>query len=125
MHDWWLALVAAASGEIRWLETPTVRYRQHGANDTGAKHWGVDHWLKKSPTLFQRDIYRQKFKAYRAQAGALAARTETPIPEPVRVALREFAVLDRLSYLQRVGFLRRHGIAKTGVMRNLIMLGTL
>ena len=36
MHDWWLALVAAACGEIRFLEEPTVRYRQHGRNQVGA-----------------------------------------------------------------------------------------
>jgi glycosyltransferase involved in cell wall biosynthesis len=125
MHDWWLALVAAASGEIRWTETPTIRYRQHGTNDTGAKRWGVDHWLRHAPTLFQRKIYRQKFQAYREQAGALAARKAAPISDPVRAALAEFATLDRRSYFQRVQFLRRHGIAKTGAMRNLVMLGNL
>ena len=36
MHDWWLALVAATVGEIRLLDEPTVRYRQHGSNQVGA-----------------------------------------------------------------------------------------
>ncbi|MCH2133835.1 MAG: glycosyltransferase family 2 protein [Phycisphaerales bacterium] len=36
MHDWWLALVAASLGEVTFLETPTVRYRQHGSNQVGA-----------------------------------------------------------------------------------------
>lgn len=36
MHDWWLSLVASVLGEIRMLEQPTVRYRQHGANQVGA-----------------------------------------------------------------------------------------
>lgn len=37
MHDWWLALVAASAGRIRFLEQPTVLYRQHQQNVAGAK----------------------------------------------------------------------------------------
>ncbi len=37
MHDWWLAQVAAAGGAIVYLPQATVRYRQHGANQVGAK----------------------------------------------------------------------------------------
>jgi len=36
-HDWWLALSAAAVGQISQLPEPTVRYRQHGQNAIGAK----------------------------------------------------------------------------------------
>lgn len=38
MHDWWLALYAAAFGEIAFIDRPTVRYRQHAANQVGAKN---------------------------------------------------------------------------------------
>jgi len=37
MHDWWLALVAAAFGEVIFLNQPLVHYRQHGSNTIGAK----------------------------------------------------------------------------------------
>lgn len=37
MHDWWLALVAAAIGNIKMLDAPTVRYRLHGTNQIGAQ----------------------------------------------------------------------------------------
>ena len=36
MHDWWLALVAAAAGKILFIEEPTVLYRQHRTNVIGA-----------------------------------------------------------------------------------------
>jgi rhamnosyltransferase len=36
MHDWWLALCAAALGEIHYLPEPTVLYRQHGRNALGS-----------------------------------------------------------------------------------------
>ncbi|MBI5314523.1 MAG: glycosyltransferase family 2 protein [Nitrospirae bacterium] len=37
MHDWWLALCAAACGRIEYLPLALVRYRQHGANQIGAE----------------------------------------------------------------------------------------
>lgn len=37
MHDWWLALVAAATGKIIYEPTATVLYRKHGKNVIGAK----------------------------------------------------------------------------------------
>jgi hypothetical protein len=36
MHDWWLALVAAAFGRLVFIEAPLVEYRQHPANALGA-----------------------------------------------------------------------------------------
>lgn len=37
MHDWWLALVAAAFGRVEFEPHPLVRYRQHGQNTLGAR----------------------------------------------------------------------------------------
>ena len=41
MHDWWMALVASALGQIAYVSEPTLLYRQHEKNDTGAKPWNV------------------------------------------------------------------------------------
>ena len=37
MHDWWLALTAAAVGGIVYVDEPLVSYRQHQANVIGGK----------------------------------------------------------------------------------------
>lgn len=39
MHDYWLALVAAASGKLVFVDKPTIKYRQHGHNTVGAKKY--------------------------------------------------------------------------------------
>lgn len=36
MHDWWFALAASAFGEIAFIETPLIKYRQHTGNQLGA-----------------------------------------------------------------------------------------
>jgi len=42
VHDWWLALCAAASGRIAFLPKATVLYRQHALNVIAAKsYWGI------------------------------------------------------------------------------------
>ena len=38
MHDWWLALLAAACGQTGFLDEATMDYRQHGGNVIGAKN---------------------------------------------------------------------------------------
>jgi glycosyltransferase involved in cell wall biosynthesis len=37
MHDWWFAMTATAFGELVFIPSPLVRYRQHGRNTIGAK----------------------------------------------------------------------------------------
>ena len=52
MHDWWLALVASSEGEVIFLKTPLVYYRQHGFNTIGAKKFTKEPITTKS--LMQR-----------------------------------------------------------------------
>jgi len=37
VHDEWLAIIAAALGEVDCLEQPLIDYRQHGGNQIGAR----------------------------------------------------------------------------------------
>jgi len=36
LHDWWLAICAAACGRIGYIDQPLVQYRQHSRNQIGA-----------------------------------------------------------------------------------------
>ena len=49
MHDWWLALVAAAHGRMHYIDLPLVRYRQHTSNSIGAharKKKSIMRWIR-------------------------------------------------------------------------------
>ena len=51
MHDWWLALVASAFGDIALEEVPGVLYRQHGSNVLGAQGLGLAYWRQRLQAL--------------------------------------------------------------------------
>lgn len=121
MHDWWLALVAATSGEIRWTHETTMQYRQHGRNDTGAKEWGPAQVFRQAVEVWGRGAFRKKVLTYQRQAGALAGHDSARLPAHTRAALKEFAAIDTLPYPRRVGLLLRHKILKTGWLRNFAM----
>jgi glycosyl transferase family 2 len=121
MHDWWLALCAAATGRVVFLPEATVRYRQHGGNAQGSQGWhsavrgALRHpgsWWRQSGTLFQRVV---------EQARELSQRIERQGPDNEVVrrslpALRDFSsafahggAVDRLRVVYRHG-IRPHSL---------------
>lgn len=47
MHDWWGYLVISAFGEVIFDPTPSIWYRQHGANVVGGNQSVIQKWTKK------------------------------------------------------------------------------
>jgi glycosyltransferase involved in cell wall biosynthesis len=46
MHDWWLAMVASVYGEIEYMVTALLDYRQHGNNEVGARGFGSQYLVR-------------------------------------------------------------------------------
>ncbi|MBX3193997.1 MAG: glycosyltransferase family 2 protein [Microbacteriaceae bacterium] len=77
VHDEWLAVLAAASGGLRLIPEPLIDYRQHGANQIGARR----------PTMADR----------------VAKLREPREPRATRLAHRTGALVERLEELERRG----------------------
>lgn len=75
MHDWWCALISS-TGRRSYIETPLILYRQHGANQLGAKDRGLRTRLRRmltdGPGVVRR--VRELGRATRLQSQALLAR---------------------------------------------------
>jgi len=74
IHDWWIALICRLNkGEIGVLKEPTIFYRQHHFNDTGAKNYSLYAILKRIIKNNIKIIYRRNrfFKKFLFQTKAL------------------------------------------------------
>ncbi len=114
MHDWWLALTAAAFGKIGVLDEPTMYYRQHGKNALGAQRFGSLRNLKnKLKKLINRDV--RKFQ----QASVFYHRYHDLFDPFHRSTVKAFLNLQRLSWIQKRVEIYKHGFFKQGLLRNI------
>jgi rhamnosyltransferase len=125
LHDWWLALCAAASGRIAYINEPLVRYRQHASNQIGAVT------LPGMFNLFAAE-YRKRLSNTRhymwgptRQAAALSERIKK---RKVDCRLDVLDVIDRFAscikqgLLDRVWTVYRLPLRRQGLARNCLWL---
>jgi rhamnosyltransferase len=114
MHDWWLALCAAAFGRLLYLPEATVLYRQHQDNAQGSqgRRAGMLRALQK-PLLWWADSETMLRRSVE-QARELGARLQRfgSGRSPAWAIVQEFcsAFTSGCSAVERVRVVYRHGI---------------
>lgn len=111
MHDWWLALVASAFGNLALLPDKLVRYRQHRMNQVGAFQYSAKNLLAASARG------RQKTALILRQADYLNDCYGAEMPPSSRQALDSFIAAFKAPALWRPYMLARGGYVKSGVLR--------
>jgi hypothetical protein len=115
MHDWWLALVAACFGCIGYVAEPTALYRQHGANDTGARRLSAAALAGQLASLSEtRAVIRRielQAEAFLERYGPLLDRGDR---EMVAVAAR----FRSFGWLRKRYYIVRYGLWYAGLLRN-------
>lgn len=104
MHDWWLALVAAAFGRVVFLDKPLVHYRQHGSNTIGANEFvkpqpaSLSLWRK----VFAREPNEHLYEVAR-QAADFRQRFGSQLSFRENLGLRISACMSvRIGIMQRI-----------------------
>ncbi|WP_044881585.1 glycosyltransferase family 2 protein [Neochlamydia sp. EPS4] len=114
MHDWWLALIASAFGQIGVIHEATLYYRQHSTNTLGAqKFFNFCNIKKKLHKWRQAD--EKKFQ----QAFIFFHRYQQLLSLSQQKILKDFLMLAHLSWMERKKTIYRHGFFKQGWVRNL------
>ena len=123
MHDWWLALVAAAFGRSAWIPRPLAEYRQHGQNTVGAKPSSLkrtfDSYAQK---LFDADVGQLGDSVLRqnlGQARELLRQFDGRLTEAQKAVLRSYLGLFCANRLSRAYHLIRYRFLRPGCSRNL------
>lgn len=118
MHDWFIALTAAAFGQIIFVDEPLTMYRQHGDNAIGASQ----------ASLLQRGLralsQRQKAKARIALTYSHTAAFQEAyggaLPEDARQVVESYlstqsmAKIPRLLSIHRQGCLMQSSVTRLG-----------
>lgn len=110
MHDWWLALVAAAFGKIEALPEAAIAYRQHTKNQIGAKKYTLQ--------LPKRLKFRLKqFSPQHAQVEAFYERYRDLLRSDQKAQVEKYLELPNLPYLTGRYQILKHGFLKSGFLR--------
>lgn len=117
MHDWWLALTAAAFGHILPLPEATVLYRQHGSNAVGAKDVRSLH--HRFSRLLNGEKTSQDLRNTYRQAEVFLRHFNTPLPEASRTFLQAYAAIPARWKGRRILETARLKVWKTGLARKL------
>lgn len=111
IHDEWLAIVAAIAGEVDLLEEDLLRYRQHGANEIGARRLGlydlagrmVEHGATRNRRLLLRtEQLATRITSLPASDGQLSAVSEKLAHERLRSTLSRNRVARLLPILREL-----------------------
>lgn len=122
MHDWYLALIAAAKGRLLYLDRVTELYRQHQSNVLGARTWKkrLKNWLNPHKLVAK---YWWLITESQKQAKQLLSLDLSPDNRALveaYVGLLDLTILDRLRTLKTYGFAKNR-FFHTVVFRTLII----
>ncbi|TWT16602.1 glycosyltransferase family 2 protein [Streptococcus sp. sy010] len=108
MHDWYLALLATALGQLVYLDTPTELYRQHSDNVLGARTWSkrMKNWLQPHKLVTK---YWWLITASQKQAALLL---DKDLSQPNRDLIEAYVGLLDKPLVERIGLLKKYQFAK-------------
>ena len=118
MHDWWIALVAAAFGRIGYVNRATMDYRQHGGNVVGGS--GFLSYLKNR--LAALDKQKEAVKADVQQGTCFYQWYGSELKPKKRRVLEAFCSLEEAGFLRARYILFHYGFWKSGLVRNIALL---
>lgn len=114
MHDWWLALLAAATGKVGFVPKPLVQYRQHAGNVLGA----VSFSRRVMRLLFSfekwqthADVIRRCF-LQASQLGERVRLRRTGLPTTIMAQIDTCANILNVARIKRASVLRAQKIGR-------------
>ena len=118
VHDWWVALVAAAFGFAGHMEKQTVLYRQHGENILGARPLrltALPHLIRQFLGAYQR--HRASMLSRFTRAEAFLERYDGSLSDDQAAALNLFVQIPTRNIIARLLCVLKNSMAPSGFWR--------
>lgn len=111
MHDWYLALLATAIGELVFIDVPTYLYRQHDSNVLGARTWSkrMKKWLR--PQLWFKKYWNLIISSQK-QAQKLLLENSAELKEADKELVQAFVNILNQSKTERRQTLEKYQLRK-------------
>lgn len=119
MHDWWLGLLASSFGRLGLVSEPTILYRQHGLNDTGAKKYSITSLKQHFDEKTRMKLVRHRQNRFR-QVKAFLERFSALLTSRQQHMLEDFLSLENASFFKKRYLMAKNGFYKHGFFRNAI-----
>lgn len=107
MHDWWLAILAAAFGSVQCELQATMLYRQHGDNQVGAKR-RKNLFVLIADKFQNRATVRENYRKMYRQAAFLLENYERKMTQEQRRLVGAFLQLEKSGRLRKIRLMCRH-----------------
>lgn len=121
MHDWWIALIAAAFGKIVSLKEPSIFYRQHSKNSVGAKKMNLLACMARAYHQIYKTNLAQKLQMKRLkQAQVFNHFYGEQLKLKDRQILRAFLGTEYASWWKKKYYFFRYRFFRNGLLRNVI-----
>ncbi len=117
-HDWWMALICASFGAVKFYHVPTVMYRQHSSNQVGQTDFKS--YIKNRAA--DRDGIRRRISATIEQAECFYRCYGSVMKKRKLKVLKHFIKLNEYSPIVRRIMMFRYGFFKSGFIRNVALL---
>lgn len=116
MHDWWLALVASAFGKIGFVNNSTIMYRQHSMNDTGAKSYSLNYFLKRIKDFNHTEkLVVRNFE----QAKLFYEKYAEELPKQAANQVDSYVNLPDQPLFKKIKTISKYKFFKQGMLRNI------
>lgn len=110
MHDWWLALIASAIGQIGAINESTSLYRQHDDNTLGAKEYSlkIENIFIETKRIFNPKYTSKLLAKNILQAQFFKQMMFTKLPVNIQIQLDAFLELKKKNKLIRMYLILRY-----------------
>jgi glycosyltransferase involved in cell wall biosynthesis len=123
IYDWWISLVATAFGNIAYIPSQTLLYRQHDNNSIGAKEWTFG-YIKKMAMSGEKKL-KEILLRTQLQAKLFLEVYKNELPEKDIDLITVYSTLNQQNLFIRRLNLIKYGFFKIGFRRNIGFLLTI